>query len=85
MAREIKATLNPAATIIRLLDGHESVADICGVHPHTAYRWALPRAAGGTGGIVPAKHQDALIGELTRRGKVSDYIAVITDGHEAAA
>lgn len=58
---------NPAEKVIQVCGGHEAVAEMCGVHVSRVYRWTYPIDRGGTGGIIPAKHQGKLLEEARRR------------------
>ena len=49
--------LNPASHIIALLGGPQATAELAGVHISRVFRWTYPKARGGTGGLVPAQHQ----------------------------
>jgi hypothetical protein len=54
-------TLEPASTIVRKCGGHLTVADWAGVTLTTVYRWTYPVEHGGTGGLVPSRHQIPLL------------------------
>jgi hypothetical protein len=52
----------PATSIIRLFGGVGVVASIVKKHPSRVYRWTYPTSVReGTGGIVPAREQRALL------------------------
>ena len=53
--------INPASKIIEKCGGHHAVASMLGIHPSRVYRWTYPPERGGTGGIVPSKHQARLM------------------------
>lgn len=53
--------LDPASTVIDKVGGAAVAAEICGVYITTVYRWRYRREDGGTGGIIPAEHQAALM------------------------
>lgn len=60
--------LDPAATIIEAFGGVEKVGEITGAYRSTVYRWAKPRLAGGTGGIVPHWHVPKLLAHARQHG-----------------
>jgi len=52
----------PASSIVRLLGGVSTVATVVGKHVSRVYRWTYPtNVREGTGGIIPAKDQRALL------------------------
>lgn len=53
--------MTPAERVINILGGADAVADICGVHRTRVFRWTYDRARGGTGGLIPAQHQQTLL------------------------
>lgn len=59
---------NPAENVIRKCGGHQVVADWLGVDVTRVYRWTYPRERGGTGGLVPTKHQSALLERARQEG-----------------
>ena len=60
--------LNPASHIIALLGGPQATAELAGVHISRVFRWTYPKARGGTGGLVPAQHQQHLLDCARDRG-----------------
>lgn len=70
----------PADTIIKQFGGLSAVAQVTGVTPHSVMRWRMPRADGGTGGTIPAKHADKLL-QYAR----ANEIAVTADSFFASA
>lgn len=75
----------PAETVIEICGGHRVVADLCGVDVTRVYRWTYPAAKGGTGGLVPARHQAKLLKEARERDiplEPSDFFEVISDPPE---
>lgn len=50
--------MNPAKSIIDRLGGATAVAAITGRHVSRVYRWMLPKAEGGTDGVIP--HAEAV-------------------------
>lgn len=57
-----------AATIIEKCGGHITVAEICGVHVTRVYRWTYPIEKGGSGGVIPTRHQAQLLRGARERG-----------------
>lgn len=51
----------PANTIIRKFGGLSALAEVVGKAPHTVMRWRMPREKGGTDGIIPHWHHDAIV------------------------
>ena len=60
--------LNPASRIVALLGGPQTTAELAGVHISRVFRWTYPKARGGTGGLVPARHQQRLLDQARARG-----------------
>ena len=60
--------MNPAAAIVKKCGGAQAVADLVGVHVSNVHRWTYPRERGGTGGHVPARHQQAILDAARRLG-----------------
>lgn len=54
-------TSSIAERIIKQCGGAQRVAEIVGCSDNWVYRWKMPKAAGGTGGLVPRKAQEALL------------------------
>lgn len=50
-----------AARIINLFGGGTAVAAVIGCHPSAVTRWKNSKARNGTGGLIPAWHQRALL------------------------
>lgn len=44
------------------------VAQITGVHSSRVHRWTYPKERGGTGGTIPAAHQQAILNGARERG-----------------
>jgi hypothetical protein len=59
---------DPANSIITRMGGLSAVAEITGVTPHSVMRWRMPKADGGTGGLVPSKHAEAILSAARDRG-----------------
>lgn len=58
----------PANTIIKFLGGASAVANILSMHKSWIYRWVQPTQKKGTGGLIPAKHQNALLNYCEKNG-----------------
>lgn len=63
-----KFSLEPAATVIRVIGGVAVAADITGTDRTTVWRWTQPKPK-GTGGLVPAEHQGPLLRWAIEHGK----------------
>lgn len=59
--------MEPAASIIAICGGVVVVSEWTGLNRSSVLRWTHPKERGGTGGIVPAKHQ----AEILRRAKAA--------------
>lgn len=67
---------NCATKVIEKIGGPKAVADILGVDVSRVYRWTYPKSRGGTGGLIPAKHQSDLLIAARAKGlslKPSDF------------
>ena len=51
----------PAENVIAKCGGHQTVAEWLDVDLSRVYRWTYPRERGGTGGLIPSKHQRPLL------------------------
>lgn len=65
--------LEPAATVVRKLGGPPVAAQICGVRVSSVYRWLWPLTPTsgdmrGSGGMIPARHQIAILEWSKRNG-----------------
>jgi hypothetical protein len=58
----------PAEIIIEKFGGHARIAEILGVDVSRVYRWTYPEDRGGTGGLIPQKHQSKLLAEARSLG-----------------
>lgn len=59
---------SPAARVIRICGGILNTAQMAGLHRTAVGKWLAPREKGGTGGLVPAQHQQTLLTEARKRG-----------------
>lgn len=81
---------NVAARIIRKCGGHQVVAGMLGVHVSRVHRWTYDRARGGTGGVIPTRHQSELLARARAAGidlTAADFFDAppATDDGKAAA
>lgn len=60
--------LKPAANVIEKCGGHRAVAEMAGVDLSRVHRWTYPRERGGTGGIIPSRHQAVILAKAQERG-----------------
>ncbi|UYW24875.1 hypothetical protein OKC48_16510 [Methylorubrum extorquens] len=77
-----------AASIIAKCNGHAVVADICGVHVTRVYRWTYPVEKGGSGGLIPSRHQALLLKGARERGidlRPEDFFDPASSGLAAAS
>ncbi len=58
----------PAETVIEKLGGAQAVAALCGLDVASVHKWKYPKERGGTGGIIPSRHQGALLAAARRLG-----------------
>jgi len=69
--------LDPAATIIDRLGGTAAVAKRLGKDRSTVCQWRVPRARGGTDGLIPQKHHPEILefaAELKVRLRAADFL-----------
>lgn len=59
---------SPAENVIEKCGGAKAVADVCGCGKAQVYRWTYERSRGGTDGLVPAKHQIAILRASLAKG-----------------
>jgi hypothetical protein len=58
-------TVSPVASrIIAKCGGHQAVADALKIDISRVYRFTYEPDRGGTGGLIPAKHQSVLLGKF---------------------
>ncbi len=58
----------PADLLVEKFGGHKQVAEILGIDLSRIYRWTYPADAGGTGGLIPQKHQVPLLNKAKELG-----------------
>jgi hypothetical protein len=75
---------SPAARVIAKCGGINETARLIGLHRSVVNRWLTSKDTGGTGGLVPSKHQQAL---LDRNPDLSpaDFFSVATPAPADAA
>ena len=59
--------MNIAEQIINLMGGAQVVADVTGVDVSRVHRWKYDKGRGGTGGLIPARHQPVILEEAAKR------------------
>lgn len=59
---------NAATNVIRKCGGPQAVSAMAGVNVSNVHRWTYPKERGGTGGVVPAKHQQTLLRKAREAG-----------------
>jgi hypothetical protein len=82
-----------AQHVIEKCGGPAAVAAMTGVHVSRVHRWTYPKARGGTGGLIPAQHQQVILAEAKRLGialQPSDFfepvgVPAMSNHAEAAA
>jgi hypothetical protein len=57
-----------ASNIIAKCGGHRIVAEWTGVDISRVHRWTYPSERGGTGGVIPAKHQPTILDKARAAG-----------------
>jgi hypothetical protein len=60
--------LDPAQSVIAQFGGAGPLSRLLGLDRSAVHRWALPRARGGTGGLVPARHHRRLLALAAAEG-----------------
>jgi hypothetical protein len=78
--------MEPASTIIALFGGSPAISEVLGIPKRTPYNWAIAKAKGGTGGLIPQKHHLALLAEANRRHlslTAEDFLPRQTDNSAA--
>ena len=66
--RNVGGMSTAASRIIEKCGGVVMVAELVGVDVSRVYRWTYPRDRGGTGGVIPAKHQQRLMARAREHG-----------------
>jgi len=80
--------LEPASTIIKRIGGIAVVADLLKLNRTSVLRWTHPRDRGGTGGLVPSKHQADLMAKAREKGvaiQPADFFAKRTPSKQGEA
>jgi hypothetical protein len=60
--------MNVARRVIGKCGGPRRVAEWLGISVVSVYRMTYPKRRGGTGGLIPARHQAALLRRAAREG-----------------
>ena len=60
--------MEPAKQIISLCGGVAVVSEWVGLNRTSVLRWMHPRSRGGTDGLIPSKHQTALLVKARENG-----------------
>ena len=79
--------LNPAGNIITKCGGANAVAEILGVHPSNVHRWTYEKSRGGSDGLIPARHHQALMEFARAHGidlSTDDFFATETKTGETS-
>jgi len=67
MAAMEQTVLPIAQRVIEKCGGHRVVAEMVGVDVCNVFRWTYPKDRGGTGGLIPARHQPLLLERARER------------------
>ena len=59
---------NIATRIISKFGGVTKVAKLVKINASSVHRWTYPKKRGGTGGIIPTRHQDKLLAKARENG-----------------
>lgn len=60
--------LDPAQTVLSRFGGAGPLSRRLGLDRSSVHRWALPKARGGCGGLVPAKYHQRLLALAASNG-----------------
>lgn len=77
--------MSPAERIIEKCGGAGVVAEIVGVHVSRVHRWTYSKERGGTGGLIPAQHQQPILDRARERGidiSPADFFQSATEAAE---
>lgn len=69
-----------ASNVIAKCGGHQAVADALGINVSRVYRFTYGPDRGGTGGLIPARHQSILLTKFKDKLEPADFF----DSSEAA-
>ena len=64
----MSTSLEPASSIIGRFGGPVRVQEITGASRTRVYRWTQPEEKGGTGGIIPFRQAEKLLGYARENG-----------------
>ena len=62
--------LDPAHTVLTRFGGAGPLSHLLGLDRSAVHRWALPKARGGSGGLIPARHHQRLLALAAAQGLV---------------
>lgn len=60
-AKKTQVYLQPAASVIAKFGGARRLSELLGLDKSTVCQWRVPKARGGTGGLIPARHHAGLM------------------------
>lgn len=67
-------TVSPVASnVIAKCGGHQMVADALGIDVSRVYRFTYEPDRGGTGGLIPARHQPVLLSKFRDKLEPADF------------
>lgn len=69
----------PAEIIINKCGGPDATAALLGLHRISVLRWDYPKERGGSGGLIPTRHQNTLLRKARKKGidiSPSDFFPV---------
>ena len=78
---------NPAEKVIAKCGGAKTVAAWLNVDVSRVHRWTYPKSRGGTGGVIPSRHQMKLLQLARDKGvklRPSDFFSPLQGGAPAA-
>jgi hypothetical protein len=58
----------PAERVIEKCGGEQAIAKMVGVDVSRVHRWRYPKERGGTDGVIPTKHQQAILDRAREAG-----------------
>lgn len=70
---DVNEGLLPASLVIAKLGGIDATAALVERHRSVVNRWRLPKESGGTGGIVPATHQQTILNKAPDKVSPGDF------------
>lgn len=61
-------SMNPAQRVIEKCGGPQAVAEMVGLNVSNVHRWTYPKARGGSDGLIPSQHIQAILNAAHDRG-----------------